>query len=480
MFIQNHWITGMSMILAVFVGLFTIKLGMLYSLGLLVSVMIFIATIKYPEFIILLIIGYTSRLLPVQFNYSLQVAGRGFFLTDFLFFSLMAAIFLRLLVSRDYRFVKTPLDIPLLIFAIAVIIGAATATSLHGINFSHTTPEARILLYYVIFFPVTNLIRSEGQLNRLIRGLFLIGILIALMMIGQAIFGPSINLIDQSSLRGGGEVIRFYHPGTLVVYLTLMVLLCSLAIRVDDHRRYWKFFLVIILGIALLLTLGRNLLISAAISLGVLAILLRKRRLSRLVVNGVFIAALASGIFAAIQILGIKLNILQYSSQYISRFTHLFTTSLFSPEETLAWRWNEVRYAWPKLMGSPILGIGLQTPYRPPFYAGDPLLGFIHNAYLWLWLKTGLLGLMTFLWLSFRFLSRGFRNWRTIPESFLRTTILGLTLMFLSMLISNLVQPNLVSNLSTAVFGAILGISEVIYSFQTSGQTTVKGAFHNG
>jgi O-antigen ligase len=437
-------------------------------------------TYKYPEVIILLIIGYVSRLLPVKFNYYLRVAGRGFFLTDFLFLALIGVIFLRLLANKNHKFVKTRLDIPLLIFALAVVIGATTATFIHKVNFSDTTPEARMLLYYLIFFPVTNLIRSEGQLNRLIRGLFLIGILIALMMIIQAIFGPSINLIDQSYLLNSGEVIRFFNPGFVAVHLTLMVLLCSWAIRVDDHRQYLKLVLIIVLGIGLLLTLGRNVLISTALSLGVLAFLLRKRQLPRLVVNAVFMTAIASGIFAAIQILGIESNILRYFSSYIGRFTHLFTTPVLSPEENLAWRWNEFRYAWPKLMESPILGIGLYTPYRPPFYVGDHLLSYIHNTYLWLWLKTGLLGLLAFLWLSFRFLSRGFRYWRSIPDSFLRATILGLTLMYFAVLISNLVAPTLVSNLSTGVFGVILGINEVIYSFQTLGHTTMKGVFHNG
>ena len=479
LFAQNHWFIIVSMISGSLLGLSIINRGPLQSLGILVGLIIIMVTFKYPEVVILLIISYASRLIPVQFNYSLKLAGRGYFLTDFLFCSLMAVIFLKLLADRNYRLIKTPLDIPLLILAVAVVIGVATATFIHAVNFSHTTPEARMLLYYLIFFPVTNLIRSEAQLNRLIQGLFLIGILIALMMVIQAIFGPSINLIDKSTLKGSGEMIRFFNPGAVMVYLTLMVFLCSLAIRVDDHRQYLKLLLISVLGTALLLTLGRNLLFSTAISLGVLAILLRKSQLSRLVVNAVFITAIASGIFAAIQILGIGPNILRYFSLYVSRVAHLFTTSVLSPEETLAWRWNEILYAWPKLLKNPILGIGLFTPYRPPFYLGDHLLGYIHNAYLWLWLKTGLLGLFAFLWLSFRFMSRGFRYWRSIPDHFLRAIILGLTLMYLAMLISNLVAPTLVQSLSSAVFGVILGINEVIYSFQTSGKTSMKGVFRN-
>jgi O-antigen ligase len=467
------------MISGLFLGFCIINRGPLQTLGILAGLTIIVITFKYPEVVMLIIIGYASRLIPTQFNYSLQVAGRGFFLTDFLLFSLLGVLFLKLLADRNYRLVKTPLDTPLLILAAAVVLGAATAMYIHGVNFSYTTPEARILLYYLIFFPVTNLIRSEGQLKRLVQGVFFIGILIALMMVIQGLLGSSINLIDKSSLQGSGEVIRFYNPGTATVHLTLMVFLCSLAIRVDNHGHFLKLSIITVLGIALLLTLARNLLISTAISLGVLAILLSKRQLPRLVVNGVLMTAIAIGILATIQILWPGPNILRYFSLYISRFTHLFSTPVYSPQETLAWRWNEFLYAWPKLLKNPILGIGLYTQYRPPFYVGDQLLGYIHNAYLWLWLKTGLLGLLAFLWLSFRFLSRGFRYWRSTPDSSLRATVLGFTLMYLAMIISNLVAPILVQSLNSALFGVTLGINEVIYSFQTSSKTSMKGVFRN-
>lgn len=480
LFSQNHWFIYMSIISGLFLGLSIIKWGPLPSMGILVGLIGILVAFRYPELVILVMLGYAFRLIPTQFNYSVQVAGRHFFLIDFLFLSLIAIIFIRPLMDKSFRLVKTPLDVPLLIFAVAVVIGAATATLKHDVNFSDTTPEARILLLYLIFFPVTNLIRSERQLNRLIKGFLLMGILIALMMLAQFMVGPSISLIDKSDLWGSGEVIRFYNPGTTAVYLTFMVLLCGVAIQSDDHRRYLRYLLIIVLSLALLLTLGRNLVFSTAISLGVLVILLGKRHLSRLVVSPILIAAIASGILVTFQLLGMGGDFLRYLTSYVDRISHLFTAGVLSPEETGVWRWKEILYAWPKLMDNPILGVGLYTPYRPPFYVGENLIRFIHNAYLFLWLKTGLLGLIAFLGLSYRFLSRGFRFWRSSSNTLFCMTILGLTLMYLAMIISNLVAPTLVESLCTAAFGVMMGINEVIYSFQAAEKTSMKGAFHYG
>ena len=136
--------------------------------------------------------------------------------------------------------------------------------------------------------------------------------------------------------------------------------------------------------------------------------------------------------------------------------------TIFSPEETLDWRWREILYAWPTILQNPILGIGLHTPYRPPFFSSDKLTAYIHNAYIWLWLKTGILGLISFLWLSYRYLLRGLKFWKGVQDSFLGAAMLGFTLAYLAMMFSNLVAPILVQNWSIAMFGVILGINEVI------------------
>lgn len=140
----------------------------------------------------------------------------------------------------------------------------------------------------------------------------------------------------------------------------------------------------------------------------------------------------------------------------------MFSATILTSEETLVSRWDEIRYAWAHIVEHPIFGIGLYRRYRPPFYVGDTLTRHVHNSYVSIWLKTGLLGLVPFLWLSVHFLQRGFRYWRDVRDRFLRAVTLGHTLAYLGMMISNLVGPTFVSNWSLAVFGVILGINEVI------------------
>lgn len=142
----------------------------------------------------------------------------------------------------------------------------------------------------------------------------------------------------------------------------------------------------------------------------------------------------------------------------------MFSSTILSPEETLAWRWKEIQYAWMQIVQNPIFGIGLKTPYRPAFYKGDQLTTYIHNAYLWIWLKTGLLGLVAFLWLSVRFLVRGFQHWRDSEDHFLRAVTLGFTLAYLALTISDLVAPSFVQGWSLAICAAIMGVNEVAFA----------------
>jgi cell division protein FtsW (lipid II flippase) len=88
----------------------------------------------------------------------------------------------------------------------------------------------------------------------------------------------------------------------------------------------------------------------------------------------------------------------------------------------------------------------------------------IHNAYLSIWLKTGLLGLLSFLCLSFRFLVRGLRHWRDAQDGFLRAVTLGFALAYLAMMISNLVTSSFVNHWNLAIYGVILGINEVVFA----------------
>jgi O-antigen ligase len=255
-----------------------------------------------------------------------------------------------------------------------------------------------------------------------------------------------------------------------------MAFVCLMAVREDRRRQLLPLVCVPVLGFGLVLTLDRNLVVSSAVSLGVLALLLRSRQMSRLAANLVVLAGALVGILCVLTMLGAESRFVAYYSALSGRMSSAASGRILSQQENLVPRWREIQFAWAQLVQNPIFGIGLETSYRPVFYPGDPLTNYIHNTYLWIWLKTGLAGLVAFLWFSIAFLARGFRHWREVKDGVLRAAALGFALAYLGMMLSSLVAPLLVSSWSVAVFGVVLGINESLFALAEESRGLREGS----
>jgi O-antigen ligase len=464
--------------LGTLLGLISLVSSPTLVLGGIMGLALLMAAFTNPEIVILVVLCFTSGFIPSRFNPFIRLPVGSFQVSDLLLVWLLFMVVFRVFTDKNFPYVKTPLDVPVLSFYGAVVLGLGTAVFRFGINFSHATYEARMLIYYLIFFAVTNLIRTRSQLVRLVRGVLSIGLLVAGTMVIQAILGRSVSLMDDSALQGRG-LIRFFYPGYTVSYIVLTTLICDMALRKHPPYPLLRALRVLVLGIGLLITLGRNILASGAISCVVLIFILRKAQRSRLVLNVLLVAFITLGFVGMLAISGRGALILEYSAAYLGRLSRMFSAEIVAPEETLVPRWVEMQYAWAQLVKHPILGIGLHNPYRPPFYEGDPLRHYIHNAYLSIWLKTGLVGLASFLWFSVHFLWRGFQRWRDVQDDFLRAVSLGFTLAYLGMMLSNLVAPTFVEGWSLAIFGVILGINESILHNEAADEYKKEGGLHD-
>ena len=473
------WQAGAPLLAGVFLAVASLAFGPLLVLIGLIGVFLVYLAFTTPEIVVLIILAFVLELIPAQLNASIPLLVGHFFVTDLLLIMLLSVIMLRYVADRTWHYTRTPLDKLLLLFCTAAMIGLVNSVLNHGIRFSHATPEARVFIYYLLFFAVTNLIKTREQLVRLVYGILFVGVVMAGLMAIQAILGRAVFAGDGPA--GGDEnLVRLFNPGFVACYIALIVLICDTALRKDQRFRLVNYLLILLLGLGILTTLARNLLVSGAISLSVLFVLLHQSERSRLGGQLLILAGIALSGMAVVILLGSEGRLLQYFSAYLDRSSRMFSATILSSQENVLIRWNEIEYAWQQITEHPILGIGLKTPYRPPFYQGDPLTYYIHNAYLWIWLKTGLLGLVAFLWLSFRFLQRGFQHWRDSGDSFLRAVMLGFTLAYLGMIVSNLVAPAFVQDYNAAIFAVIMGIGEVILAQSETNRKLLKqGGFHN-
>jgi O-antigen ligase len=434
-----------------------------------VGIIVAAAAFRYPEVLVVVVLALASQLIPTRFNFFVEVAGARLQASDLLLGWLLFVTVLRAVMEKRFTFRSTPLDLPLVLFYIAVLGGLATAVIGFGVNFGNATYEARMLATYLIFFPITNLVRTRAQVLRLAVGTIAIAVLMAGSMLLQSTLQPAF-LADDWVLRGGGSVVRNFHPGFSIVYVGLLMVVGHITMRRagtaqrSPGRRWLLWATMLLMLSALFSTLARNLLIACAISLGLLVLLIRARERYNLVRS---LAGLAASLALLLALLGVVAEapaLAQYAEAYGDRLQRMFSGEILSRQENLFSRWEEMAFAFSRLQEHPILGIGLYNPYRPPFYRGEDssLRHFIHNAYLGIWLKAGLLGLVSFLWLSAAFLRHGFRSWRRVSEPLLRGVALGSLVAYVGLLFTNFVAPSFVQPGSLAIMGVTLGLTASI------------------
>ncbi|OGO15639.1 MAG: hypothetical protein A2Z14_08130 [Chloroflexi bacterium RBG_16_48_8] len=437
-------------------------LVLLGMIGLILLIMTFIA----PEVVILVVLCLASGLVPDRFNPFVDLLVGHAQVSDLLLLWLLFVVVFRVFTDKSFAYVKSPLDLPIILLFGAVLVGLANSVARFGIEFSHATFEVRILMYYLIFFPITNLVRTRSQLIRLGQGVLAIGLLLAVIMIAQSSMVGLTSLVDNWTVSVGevGEVVRVFHPGFPVVYMVVIAQISYMALNKHERRSLSRWLQVLVMGAALFVTVTRNIFVTIAFGFTLLLAIITKSERVRLMRNVLIIAIIAAGLISLLVIFGRASEILDYSVTFYERLKSMFSSDIFEPGDTLVYRWEEIQFAWKQISEHPILGIGLYNPYRPLFFPDEhPFLRlYIHNTFLSLWLKTGLLGLVSFLWFSLVFINRGFREWRNVGDDFLRSLLIGFTIGYAGIMISNFVAPSMIESSSLVIFSVILGLNELI------------------
>jgi hypothetical protein len=135
--------------------------------------------------------------------------GIQFYASDLIVFALLLIILIRWLLEPGFTIVHTPLDIPVLTFFIATLIATAwgfmqtsSATlSIQSIitnppDFNrYAIPEIRLVAYYLVFFIVTNMIRTAKQVKALVGGMLGLSVVVVIVIIIQEFIGVEIPFI---------------------------------------------------------------------------------------------------------------------------------------------------------------------------------------------------------------------------------------------------------------------------------------------
>jgi O-antigen ligase len=421
--------------------------------------------VKKPEIGILAIIAIIVSIIFEPALPRFIVLDRMIHFTDIILLALLLRIPFKALTDKSFRLLSTPLDIPLLLFIFAAFISAVISVFKYGLdsNLIFGT-RLRIIIYYFLFFAIINLIRDRKQIRLLLGGLFAIATFVSLVMIIQAKFGQSIRLFP-GRIEGvvqNSWATRLLPPGEPLIFVMFFAALCAIIILKKPFFRMIYFYLVPVFICGLLLTYNRNYWISIIFSFVIFLFLIDKKEKQRIL--SWIIITLVFVILVIVPITGLSRTARVYSDSIVKRFSSLIGIKDTLASGSLEWRKTENQYARQSILKHPFLGIGLNNYYRPPL-SGDKIgwTGiYMHNAYFFILVDMGLLGFLPFLWFYFRFLVRGFSNWRKINDPIEKSVVIGFTLSGIAFSLVNLVSPKLMDWRGIVVIATIIGVNEAI------------------
>jgi O-antigen ligase len=488
----------LAVLASLVLGALSLLLSPLWVLAGIAGIAALVLVARRPELGLLAMVVVTAGLIDAESLPWLSIGPISLHLTDLLLLYMLGILIVRALIDPSFRVVTTPLDFPMLAFYGALAYSAFMAIGRFSIDPNNVLRQLRPLTYYLAFFVVTNLIRQKRQLDTLVSGLMLIAVVASVALIGRILarqlFGLDLQVTqtrEYTLTTAGTEyqgVVRTYMQADRLVYPMLLVAIASLVLGLESQRSasrttgaggvdalqvLRRLFETAFLAVGIFLSFQRNYWITMLLMVGLLFLLVnwaeRVRGLQWMTVGVVVLMVMAA-------IPGVGLNNYIVAAQ--DRLFRGMQVDTLVEDKSAQMRVMETEYALETVLARPVFGIGMGNVYRPwmpddaYFRPEAPRLGlrwYAHNAYLWLWVMAGAVGLVPFLILYGLFIWRGLRYWRHMKGSVgglgRRALVLGTTLAILGQMITNLVAPNFLQAGSLVIFAILLGVNEVIYRF---------------
>ena len=458
-------LTISAVVLGIAFGLLATKLSLYIGVLALGSLIVFLVAFRKPELVLLLMLTMTSTF------YDIRSLGHffGFALDAFALIFLLGLIVARV-VTNKAKLVRTPLDWPIFLFVVAATISNINALYYLETVYLFRNSIWRQLMIYLIFFAVTNLVKTRRQLMTVVGGMMVMATIVAAFMVAQQAVGTTVSIIPnqvrvgvatgvgQQAISGVARISSV--PGVGLVYVMLLPALILLATPEYLRGRKWLAFIpAILLPLAIAFTFTRGLWIGA-IGGGIIFVFVSRFKSKR------FIGLIIGLVIAAISLIHLLNVYFPRIDTVVAGLSDRFSLLLDASEDTAndssaQARIEENKVAIPKIEEYPILGLGPGADYRPPRKINDGGTNYIHNGYFFILLNMGLVGFIPFLWFSIAHLMIGLFSWHRLQDPILKALVIGFTLSYLAVLINNTSSPRVMEPIFIIVLGLIMGINQV-------------------
>jgi O-antigen ligase len=281
------------------------------------------------------------------------------------------------------------------VFLAAVVGGVAVGVE-NGASVHTAAFDMRLMLFYAAFWPaLAALIAARDVVFKLVcAGV----VVVVVLQILQLIAGPSRHLFviapsDLASTLTSDETgfLRVRPPGLTTVYVVAAFALARVLWGPSRNRLLgWGMAAVALTGVVL--SLNRNMLLGLALGLCVAALVARQRHRFVALVATLGLAVCGLGLLAQGASFG--------SNPVVSRVASVTDYSKLK-QQTLADRYYENGIALQRIRAHPIGGLGWGPDYGAVLVSSDdgfPVTkprSFMHEQYLWIWMRAGIVGLVS-------------------------------------------------------------------------------------
>lgn len=445
--------------LAAVFGLVAFKLQAKFVELALAGAALFVLALLGTEVIVIVLFLMSSAIVNVR---SLPYLF-GFSPIQLIVFFLLGLILANRLSNRE-SFVRTSLDWPIFLFIGATIVSFVNAKYNLGTVSSFRNHVMQIVLVYLLFFGVTNLIKTRRQLMILVGGMFAIGIITAGLMVAQQAVGSTVSILPGQEKAYNATVlgqemvgaVRVKSDGSSIVYVMLLpALILHITPEWLKGRKWLWLAVVALLPLAIAFTFDRNLWLGTAGG-GAVFVLLSRARGKRFIflilmmaLGAILLGTLLSAYVPRIEVVAEGL---------FARFNSFFAGDELVYDSSTQGRLKENEFALATIKQYPILGIGPMADY---YHAQYKNTYYVHNAYFWLLVDFGVVGFLPFLWFSVAFLIKGFLYWSRLQDPVLKSLVIGFTVSYVAILISSVATPKLLELEYVPLISVMMGINHV-------------------
>jgi len=460
-------------------GAISLLITPLWTLVILLGLVSVIATIKRPELGILAVLALLSSVVGYNKIPVINIGPGRLYITEPIVIGLFLLFLVRWLLEPDFKLAHTPLDLPLLLFYGWAILSTAIALLQSQLAIEQMIPEVRTVSYYLLFFPIINLILKERNLKLLIEGFFFLATLVSIMVIVQYVFGVTAPFLSGrvetlvTVKRVYGDITRITDiAGEGILTVAVITKFVTMFISKPRFRSWLEIIQWLTITTAFIMNFNRAHWI-AGIGVGLLAVILVKGIDRQRFITWIITFLLLLPLVYVPVIINPDTKVSRFITASLNRLSSSISNEQLSGSRhvsTLTQRNFEYQYAFPEIMSHPLLGLGLGANYRPKLAGIATSSYWIHNGHVWIMVKTGLVGYFFLMWFCIARIVRGFKYWRLIPDSRMRGYFLGFTLSFLGFMVIATLHTSFMALFWAPVIALSSGVSEVMIKLYVPNQ----------